>query len=396
MAALYLIALQGYGQGTRPLEKRVSVRLAAMPVTEAIGVLGDSAQVGFSYASDILPSGLQVTISAEEQSVKTILNKILAGTDVTYLALHGQVVLKKRARTNIRYVLEGNIMDKEDQAPISYATVQIKNTNLGVVADYKGSFSLELSDEHLGDTLTFYSMGYQKTHITVNNLLQKGTHRVFLTPEAIVLPNLEVTENKFQTIRAGNYQRGTGKSLYMDTHGQQTALYIANKENYEGIIGSVQYYLSKEGNTDAPFRVRVYAINSETNGPGEDLLNEFLVVKPDTDHGWYAVDLSTYDIPLPEEGFFVAMEGVFPNDYSFYDGDSEFETGKKKKKQGFQTSKLHYGQRLGYKKKKKNNTWHYALSQKWFQLDKRSFNVLIAAEVLVSGQLQTTILKSKQ
>ena len=390
ISTLAILSLNVRGAAAQPASftgNQVTVVFNALPMSQAIQVLSDSAGVGFSYQGGLWPDQQKITLKAYQQPFEQVLKQMLTGTDVTFLKLNGQVVLKKRQPPTMRYVLSGIVLEADTEEPVSYATLQAKGTLRGTVADHQGQFSLELNAEQLSDTLIFNAMGYTGTSILAKDLIHQGNHRIFLSTETVTLPAVEVTSYRFAPVKVGHWCKRASKSVYMDTHGQQTALYIPNPNKEEpAMLGKVWYYLAKEGNTEAPFRVRVYAKDPQTGGPGEDLLKAFVVAKPNHQHGWYAVELVQYDIDMPADGCFVAMEGVFPNDYSFYETEATYEgAGRPGKKagRGFSSRALHYGQRLGYRKKRKNNTWHYALSQTWFQLGKRSFNVLIAAELWV-------------
>ena len=56
--------------------------------------------------------------------------------------------------------------------------------------------------------------------------------------------------------------------------------------------------------------MRLYAADGPAQAPGTDLLNESVVVAASAGNQWLTVDLSTYNIPAPEAGFFVAMEWI--------------------------------------------------------------------------------------
>ena len=187
--------------------------------------------------------------------------------------------------------------------------------------------------------------------------------------------------------KAGNRSWFTTGSTYLDTHGQQVALYIDNKKKQEAYIRKVSYHLSDKGNVEAPFRVRILDIDAVTQSPGKDLLTEILVVQPPQGtKGWYDIDISEYGISLPPQGFFVAIQGVFPNDYSSYTDESgAIERGKRNPKakadDDFTPKSIHYGQRINYSGKGGNNTWHYSLSHQWFQMEKDNYSVKISAEI---------------
>ena len=119
------------------------------------------------------------------------------------------------------------------------------------------------------------------------------------------------------------------------------------------------------------------------------MLPEIVVVKPDQGKGWFHIDVSKYNLEVPRHGFFVAMEGVFPDDYDFYyqgtaqkDKTDTNDTGE----DDFTNSGLWYGQQLGYTHANTNDTWHYAIDRTWFQLKKGHFNVMISAGIRMRGK----------
>jgi len=59
--------------------------------------------------------------------------------------------------------LSGVIVDQVSQEPISYITVRIKGTVIGVVSNFEGFFSLPI---HRKDTLEFTSVGYRPAFYT--------------------------------------------------------------------------------------------------------------------------------------------------------------------------------------------------------------------------------------
>lgn len=61
--------------------------------------------------------------------------------------------------------LSGVIVDRVSQEPISYITVRIKGTIIGVVSNYEGFFSIPI---HRKDTVEFTSVGYEPSFYTPN------------------------------------------------------------------------------------------------------------------------------------------------------------------------------------------------------------------------------------
>lgn len=135
----------------------------------------------------------------------------------------------------------------------------------------------------------------------------------------------------------------------------------------------------------APFRLRLYTVDSLTGKPSEDLISEILVAKPGNDPGWYQIDLRSFGLNLPKSGIFVAMEGIFPNDYAFYSSSEEFielaDVDNASSINDNPPASVSYGQRLGYNRRNAENTWHYSFSHTWYQLRKQKYGVLIQINV---------------
>lgn len=372
------------------LEKRISVTLNAVSMEEAIEEIAETADVHVSYSSKLLSDCAPVTLQFKDQALMTVLNTLFAPYKISYTVHSGQLILfPKKTMVNKEYTIKGKICDERTGTPISYSTLQIKGQSKGVVADHEGRFELTLTELELSETLTASCLGYERCALAPRSLLEKQEVTITLKEKPVSIAPVAVTANRLnkKIKNFGNRNWLTAGSIYLDTHGQQIALYVDNKKQVNGYIQKVSYCLSDKGNVEAPFRVRVLDTDAPGQAPGKDLIPEILIAQPpqDTD-GWYDVDLSEYRIHVPKNGFFVAMQGVFPNDYSFYAGDSDFiEIGKRQSQRtdDFSPKSIHYGQRVAYSDKKGRNTWHYSLSHQWFQMEGHNYNVKISAEIVI-------------
>ncbi len=346
-------------------------------LSEALIKLKEVYPIDFSYSSDLVTmEKTKISGTFGSNSLQLTLKKILENTNIEYLIRDEIVILRRKIEPSER-VIFGVVIDEENGLPVSYATVQVKGHMIGEVCDFRGSFKLKVSPRYQSDSIQVSSLGYQKRIFPITSEIPDT---IYLNPSQLTLKPLHVTSTAYRERTLGVTSRKPKGELYMDTHGQQTALYFETGDA-QGKIESVQYFLSEKGNTNAPFRIRIYEVDSLNHGPGEDLLKEFLVVQPDITGGWYDVNLLDYDLSLPDGGFFVAMEGVFPNDYEAYmTGDSSRQISRKRKVAIQQV--LSYGQKLGYRKSKDYNTWHYSMSRTWFQLN-QPFDVLINVDVLI-------------
>lgn len=370
------------------LEKRIGITLHAVPMEQAIEKIAKTAGVHVSYSSDLFSACTPVTFEARDQLLLTILNTLFVPYKITYTAHAGQLIFYPKKTLVIKeHTIKGTICNEATQEPISYATLQIKGKNKGVVADHTGFFELTLTDMELSDSLSASCIGYERRTLTPESLLRTSEVILTLREKPVDIAPVVITADRHSLKKKtlGNRSWFTTGSVYLDTHGQQIALYINNKKHTNGYIRKVSYYLLDKGNVEAPFRVRVFDVDTLNQAPGKDLIPEILVVQPPEDtNGWFDVDLSEYKIYVPSTGFFVAIQGVFPNDYSFYASNSELvENGKRpaRNNDDFAPRSVHYGQRVGYSGKGGSNTWHYSLSHQWFQLERDNYSVKISAEI---------------
>jgi hypothetical protein len=275
------------------------------------------------------------------------------------------------------------VVSLESEQPVEFSSIQVRNSKKGAVAGFDGKFEIMATSDEMGDSVSIYRIGYEARTISVKALSSLEFHKIFLNPVSVQLDTVGVSVKKADIEREGNRGMAMG-SLYLDTHGQQVALFLSNKKNKTGRIKTLSFFLSGKGNTEAPFRIRVYALNDSLGCPGPELLPDILVVKPASGRGWFDVDVSQYNMRFPENGVFVAMEGIYPGDYCHQIENLKGNKGRADDELGdFVEGSLDYGQRIGYNRFSKNETWHYSLSHTWFQLEKKLFNVMISAEIIV-------------
>lgn len=370
------------------LEKRISVTLNNVSMENAIEEIAGTAGIHVSYSSDLFSDCASVSIDAQDQMLLTLLNKIFATYKIGYTVHAGQLIIfPKKTMTVKEYTIKGTFHDIDTQQPVSYASLQIGGKAKGVIADHEGYFEFTLTELELADSLMTSCLGYERRTFMPDSLLTKPEVIIGLKGKSVDIEPIIVEANNHTVNykKVGNRSWFTTGSMYLDTHGQQVALYIDNKKGQDGYIKKVSYHLSDKGNVEAPFRVRIFAVDSLTNSPGKDLLQEILVIHPPQGtKGWYEVDLSEYTISLPANGFFVALQGIFPNDYSYFESNSGMiERGKRNTKSNddFTPKSIHYGQQVSYSGKGGKHTWHYSLSHQWFQMEKDNYSVKISAEI---------------
>ena len=119
----------------------------------------------------------------------------------------------------------------------------------------------------------------------------------------------------------------------------EVALYMPNNEKGEGIIKNVGFFITKNGKPKTPFRVRIYAMNDK---PTDDLLNMNVIITAKKGEKWLILDVSQYNISIPENGFVVSMEYLFSNNKEYIHEFTVFDKNTNTKEK-----RISYGQQIG-------------------------------------------------
>jgi hypothetical protein len=360
----------------------ISAEFSNKHLKECLYDISDQSGLKFGYRTSLIDTIHNVSFKFETNKINSLLDSLLHPLGIDYVFKNRQILLKKLP-DKIR--LQGYIVSLTDSLSIPYASLSLKGRSDGTISDYKGIYQWELSRKYMNDTIIISSMGYNRKYLMVNQLMTYNSKYLFLEESFIKIDPVIINKKEFKTLNLGNKSNRSAGSLYLDTHGQQTGLHVENIYGTIGSLLSISVYLAEEGNLIAPFRVRIYNVDSLKGTPIDDVLDEILIAKPNGEKGWFLVDLISFNISFPEHGLFIAMEGIFPNDYDYYSGSDEFIDIKNN---NINTPiddniplSLSYGQQIGYNRKLSDKTWHYSLSRTWFQLPKQQYGVLIKASV---------------
>lgn len=113
----------------------------------------------------------RVSFEANKHRLDYILDKVFKGTNVSYAIIDKQIVLrsKKQEITALdqdqQDIIQGTVLDKNG-VPIIGASIVIKGTTKGVVADFDGKFQINVGQ---GDILVIKSLGFKAQEITIGN-----------------------------------------------------------------------------------------------------------------------------------------------------------------------------------------------------------------------------------
>ena len=174
-------------------------------------------------------------------------------------------------------IIQGRVLNKETQEPISYSNIGIVNSNVGTLSNLDGSFSILIPDKFSKDTLIFSALGFAKRAIPIHFSRQQGKLTVSLSERTTLLNTVVVNEKRQRnkTFELGNSSIKGGVIVTDTTYaGRSISLLIENKQPYFQKDLKFPVYLEKarlrifKNNLESlKFRLRVNDVDSLTGEP---------------------------------------------------------------------------------------------------------------------------------
>lgn len=129
-------------------EAKVSLNAQNETVQTVLNKIEDQSDFSFFFNVRHIDLDRRVSLSVEESDVFNVLDKIFAGTDVTYKVLDRKIILTKaegKASQQNGHTVTGKVVDKNGE-PIIGANIVVKGTNNGTITDVDGNFTLVAPD----------------------------------------------------------------------------------------------------------------------------------------------------------------------------------------------------------------------------------------------------------
>lgn len=211
------------------------------------------------------------------------------------------------------------IIDSQTKHPVSYATISFGNGQ-GVFADDEGMFVFTKKIYPDIDSLFISALGFKDLHIsseTVSDTLQLQPF-IDELDEVVVRAKID-RKYKEETIKP--YLDDDYYACWLPTIESEIAVYFKNPDTKLKKLTEIQFPIALESvdwekrhkaNAEKKpfstlFKVKVYHNN---NGfPGKPLSYENMVFRvTEKDGDAYTMDVSAYDIYIPDSGFFVSLQ----------------------------------------------------------------------------------------
>ena len=181
---LLISALSVFAGKTYSQTKMFNLNMENVRVKAVLSSIEDQSEFYFFYSDKIIDVNRNVSISAENQNIETVLKSLFTGTDVAYVVKDRIIVLTtpevSQAESQQR-AITGTVTDEAD-LPLPGVTVLVKGTTQGTLTNTDGKYSISNVPENA--TLVFSFVGMKSQEFAV---LGKTGIDVKMQEEAIVI-----------------------------------------------------------------------------------------------------------------------------------------------------------------------------------------------------------------
>lgn len=236
---------------------KLNLNVKSGTVKDVIEEIERQTDLSFMYDNNVFKIDRQITIDAKNETVKSVLEKLILGQNLKYEMVNRFIVVTSGndlPTSEQQKTVSGKVTDSAG-APLPGVSIVVKGTTTGVITDVKGNYSL--SNLPSNATLQFSFVGMKTQEIQVGN---KTSIQVTLAEETIGIDEVVAV--------------GYGSSRKKDVTG---ALSVVSSKEFEsrsttqlgdaleGKIAGVQ--ISKpSGQPQAGYNIRIRGISTITAG----------------------------------------------------------------------------------------------------------------------------------
>lgn len=143
-----------------------------MTLDNALSKIEKSAHVKFSYNSRLPQLSKKVSIEANQETLSSILSRILVPFNITFSEVSNQIILQKTTTDPFASgdnheslfevltagpIIKGKVTDQSG-SPLPGATVMAKGTKVAVLTDFDGNFVIEMPANSTGLVISYVGM----------------------------------------------------------------------------------------------------------------------------------------------------------------------------------------------------------------------------------------------
>ncbi|MPR33947.1 SusC/RagA family TonB-linked outer membrane protein [Cytophagaceae bacterium SJW1-29] len=180
------------------LDQQITVKVQNKDLGTVLQRLEKAAKVHFAYIPQLIDNDRKLSVSAQNETLRSVLDRILLSNGLSYEVSGDFIVLKKSTDSPtaihssapsaiaVDINVSGTVKD-ENGGPLPGVSIVLKGTQRGTTTDTEGKFSLNVPDQTA--VLVFSFVGYRSQEVAVGN---QTTVNLTLNPDESALDEVVV------------------------------------------------------------------------------------------------------------------------------------------------------------------------------------------------------------
>ncbi|HEX7756765.1 MAG TPA: TonB-dependent receptor plug domain-containing protein, partial [Niabella sp.] len=235
-----------HSMGQNVLDREVNVSVQNQSMKHILNKISQTADVKFTYLSDIIPTGANISFTEKKQKLKDVLKRLLTPYALEYEVIGTQIILKKPDRQPValtrlkRITITGKVI-AADGTPLGNASVKVKGTTTGTTTDEAGKFKIESPTE--SGVLEVSYIGYKMAEVPFN--AGSANLEITLTPndnqkqEEVVVIGYGTQKRKFvtdavATVKADELDKTTAANFTQALQGKAPGIEVTQATGQPG------------------------------------------------------------------------------------------------------------------------------------------------------------------
>ncbi|MBL7697636.1 MAG: carboxypeptidase-like regulatory domain-containing protein [Chitinophagaceae bacterium] len=197
-------------------------------------------------------------------------------------------------------VLQGFVIDNESREHLAYASIGVKNKNIGGIADRNGAFSIDLSGVQASDSIVFSHIGYESVVLSTQHLDVSKNLEIKLKSAPQALADFVVTA-KFNMLNLGitkHSGRFTGWGDYSSSRGRARGILV---QPLEFPLRVTEFICRIKYNSFDSVKIRINMFKKPADGSQlQQMLQNNIYYTIPKNARTVRVDLSPYNIVITD------------------------------------------------------------------------------------------------
>jgi len=166
------------------LERRISIQVTNQNINSVLSEIEKIAEVKFSYSPNLIRASRKITVTASNEKLSAVLEKLLTPQKLSYEIVGRQIILKRETTEKIQtgqlelpkaslqsfdQTITGTVTD-ESGSGLPGVSILVKGTQRGTTTDAGGKYKIDVAN---GDAVLVFSfVGYLLQEVAVGNQSQ--------------------------------------------------------------------------------------------------------------------------------------------------------------------------------------------------------------------------------